>query len=124
VRATSELVVTTAGIVWLDPPSAPFAIGLAVAMVAVPLLFQPPWSSAICACAATPAGWPLLPRRPPGLVPIRAHAGEEAMKREHGERLLEWARAAWAGAAPPSPPRRCKRWWASGWPPGCCSTTW
>src|SRR5207244_13618754 len=26
-----------------------------------------------------------------------AHAGEDAMKREHGERLFEWARAAWAG---------------------------
>jgi ABC-type multidrug transport system fused ATPase/permease subunit len=32
-----------------------------------------------------------------GLVAIRAHAAEDAIKREHGERLAEWARAAWAG---------------------------
>ena len=41
VRAAGELVVTTAGIIWLHPPSAPIALALAAAMVALPLLFQP-----------------------------------------------------------------------------------
>ena len=99
IRATSELVITTAGIVWLDPRSAPIAIGLAVAMVAVPLLFQPALVERDLRMRSHAGGLArfyldaLL-----GLIPIRAHAGEDAMKREHGERLLEWARAAWAGA--------------------------
>jgi ATP-binding cassette subfamily B protein len=98
VRAASELAITTAGIIWLDPPSAPIALALAAAMVAVPLLFQPALVERDLRMRSHAGGLArfyldaLL-----GLVPIRAHAGEDAMKREHGERLFEWARAAWAG---------------------------
>jgi ATP-binding cassette subfamily B protein len=98
VRAGSELVVTTAGIIWLDPRSAPIALGLAAAMVAVPLLFQPALVERDLRMRSHAGG---LARfyldALMGLIPIRAHAGEDAMKREHGERLLEWAGAAWAG---------------------------
>jgi ABC-type bacteriocin/lantibiotic exporter with double-glycine peptidase domain len=98
VRAASELVVTTAGIVWLDPRSAPIAVGLAAAMVAIPLLFQPALVERDLRMRNHAGG---LARfyldALMGLVPIRAHAGEDAIKREHGERLFEWARAAWAG---------------------------
>jgi ATP-binding cassette subfamily B protein len=99
VRAGSELVVTTAGIVWLDPPSAPIALLLAAAMIGVPLLFQPALVERDLRMRSHAGG---LARfyldALMGLVPIRAHAGEDAMKREHGERLQEWAQAAWAGA--------------------------
>jgi ABC-type bacteriocin/lantibiotic exporter with double-glycine peptidase domain len=98
-RATCELLVTTVGIVWLHPPSAPFAIGLAVATVGIPLLFQPALIERDLRMRAHAGGLArfyldaLL-----GLVPIRAHAAEEAIKREHGDRLGEWARAAWSAA--------------------------
>jgi ATP-binding cassette subfamily B protein len=99
VRAASELLVATAGIIWLDPPSAPIALALAAAMVGVPLLFQPALVERDLRMRSHAGG---LARfyldALMGLVPIRAHAGEDAMKREHGERLHEWARAAWAGA--------------------------
>jgi ATP-binding cassette subfamily B protein len=99
VRAAAELVVTTAGIVWLHPPSAALAIGLAVAMVALPLLFQPALVERDLRMRSHAGGLArfyldaLL-----GLVAIRAHAAEPAVVREHDERLVEWARAAWAGA--------------------------
>jgi ABC-type bacteriocin/lantibiotic exporter with double-glycine peptidase domain len=99
VRTAAELVVTTAGIIWLHPPSAPMALALAGAMVAVPLLFQPVLVERDLRMRSHAGGLArfyldaLL-----GLVPIRAHAAEEAIKREHAERLAEWARAAWAGA--------------------------
>jgi ABC-type bacteriocin/lantibiotic exporter with double-glycine peptidase domain len=99
VRAASELAMTTAGIIWLDPPSAPIALLLAAAMVGVPLVFQPALVERDLRMRSHAGG---LARfyldALMGLIPIRAHAGEDAIKREHGERLGEWAQAAWAGA--------------------------
>src|SRR5439155_15058646 len=40
-RAVCELALTTAGIAWLDPKSAPLAVVSAVCAVLLPLLFQP-----------------------------------------------------------------------------------
>jgi ATP-binding cassette subfamily B protein len=99
VRAAGELVVTTAGIIWLHPPSAPQAIALAAATVAVPLVFQPALVERDLRMRTHAGGLArfyldaLL-----GLVAIRAHSAEHAVVREHDERLTEWARAAWAGA--------------------------
>jgi ATP-binding cassette subfamily B protein len=99
VRATCELAVTTAGIVWLHPPSAPIAVGLAAAMVVLPLLFQPTLVERDLRMRSHAGGLArfyldaLL-----GLVAIRAHSAEASVVREHDERLGEWARAAWAGA--------------------------
>jgi ABC-type bacteriocin/lantibiotic exporter with double-glycine peptidase domain len=99
IRATGELVVTTAGIVWLHPPSAPIAIGLAAAMVGVPLLFQPALVERDLRMRSHAGG---LARfyldALMGLVAIRAHAAETSLVREHDERLGEWASAAWASA--------------------------
>ena len=99
VRAAGELVVTTIGIAWLHPPSAPLAFALAGSMVALPLLFQPALVERDLRMRNHAGGLArfyldaLL-----GLVAIRAHAAEAAVAREHDGRLAEWARAAWAGA--------------------------
>jgi ABC-type bacteriocin/lantibiotic exporter with double-glycine peptidase domain len=98
VRALAELTVTTAGIIWLHPPSAPIALALAAAMVAVPLLFQPAMVERDLRMRSHAGG---LTRfyldALMGLVAIRAHAAETSVVREHDDRLGEWARAAWAG---------------------------
>ena len=99
VRAVGELLVTTAGIIWLHPPSAPLALALAGAMLILPLLFQPSLVERDLRMRNHAGGLArfyldaLL-----GLVAIRAHAAEPAVVREHDERLGEWARAAWAAA--------------------------
>lgn len=98
-RTACELVVTTAALAWLHPPSAPLAIALAAAMIVVPILFQPTLIERDLRMRDHAGGLvrfyldALL-----GLVSVRAHAAEDALKREHGDRLREWARAARAGS--------------------------
>jgi ATP-binding cassette subfamily B protein len=98
-RAAAELAATTAGIIWLHPPSAPIALLLATSMIGLPLLFQPALLERDLRMRSHAGGLAryyldaLL-----GLVAIRAHGAEPAVAREHDERLAEWARAAWAGA--------------------------
>jgi ABC-type bacteriocin/lantibiotic exporter with double-glycine peptidase domain len=98
-RALGELMVTTVGIIWLDPGSAPLALILAVSMVAIPLAFQPALVERDLRMRSHSAG---LARfyldALMGLTPIRAHAAERAILREHDDRLGEWARAAWESA--------------------------
>jgi len=89
-----EIVFTTAGILWLDPASAAIALLCAVAAVAIPLAGQPVLTERDLRLR-THAGAishfyldALL-----GLVAIRTHGGQEAVRREHGNRLEEWMRA-------------------------------
>jgi ABC-type bacteriocin/lantibiotic exporter with double-glycine peptidase domain len=94
IRAAFELVLTAAGIVWLDPASAPIAF-LAIALaVGLPLVFYPSLSE-LDLRVRTHAGAlsryyldALL-----GLVTIRAHAAERSVRREHEGLLVDWARA-------------------------------
>ena len=106
-RSSMELAVTTAAIVWLDPSSAPFAVAAALLALGVPLLWQPALierdlrvrthASALSRLALDA----LL-----GLMPVRTHAAERPMRREHESLLVEWGRAsrrlvraaAWADA--------------------------
>ncbi|MBV8732600.1 MAG: ATP-binding cassette domain-containing protein [Acidobacteriia bacterium] len=90
-----ELVLTAVGIAWIDPQSAPFAAAGAVAAVALPLTLQPAIAErdlrvrshigALCRYYLDA----LL-----GLVPIRVHGAQRAVRREHGSLLVEWAAAA------------------------------
>ncbi len=89
-----EIVFTTAGIVWLDPFSAPIALAAALAAVAIPLLSQPllierdlrlrTHSGALCHFYLDA----LL-----GLVAIHTHGAQPAVRRQHESLLAEWARA-------------------------------
>ena len=93
-RYSFEIVFTTAGIIWLDPFTAPIAIAAALAAVAIPILAQPllierdlrlrTHSGALTHFYLDA----LL-----GLVAIHTHGAQPAVRREHESLLAEWARA-------------------------------
>jgi ABC-type bacteriocin/lantibiotic exporter with double-glycine peptidase domain len=100
VRATLELVVTTAALAWLAPASAPLAVTLAAVMLLVPLVAQRSLTERDLrmrnhAGALTRFYLDALL----GLVAIRTHRAEDATAREHGERLREWRAAARAAVS-------------------------
>ena len=93
-RATFELLLTTAAIVWIDPASAPWAFASAAVALILPLIAQPPLverdlrvRSHLGALSRFYLDGLL------GLVAIRAHGAERNVRREHEGLLLEWARA-------------------------------
>ncbi len=93
-RYIFEIVFTTAGIIWLDPASAPIAILAAVAAIAIPLASEPLLMERDLRLR-THAGAlshfyldALL-----GLVAIHTHGGQAAVRREHESLLTDWARA-------------------------------
>ncbi|HTC37109.1 MAG TPA: ATP-binding cassette domain-containing protein [Bryobacteraceae bacterium] len=93
-RFLFEIAFTTAGIVWLDPASAPIAILAALAAIAIPLASQPLLMERDLRLR-THAGAlshfyldALL-----GLIAIHTHGGQSAMRREHESLLTDWARA-------------------------------
>jgi ABC-type bacteriocin/lantibiotic exporter with double-glycine peptidase domain len=93
-RYSFEIFFTTAGIIWLDPASAPIAICAALAALAIPLSSQPllmerdlrlrTHSGALTRFYLDA----LL-----GLVAIHTHGAQPAVRREHESLLTEWARA-------------------------------
>ncbi len=93
-RALLELVMTTAGIIWLDPRGAPLAIAVAVVAVGLPLAAMPVLQERDLRVRNHLGGLGrfylsgLL-----GLVPLRTHTAERAVRREHESLLLEWAKA-------------------------------
>jgi ATP-binding cassette subfamily B protein len=94
-RAAFTLVVTIAAIVWLSPSSRSLAIVAAALIVAIPVLGNRLLSERDLR-ARTHAGalsrfylGALL-----GLVPIRTHSAECAVRLEHEGLLVEWTRAA------------------------------
>jgi ABC-type bacteriocin/lantibiotic exporter with double-glycine peptidase domain len=93
-RYSFEIAFTAAGIIWLDPASAGLAILAALCTVAIPLLAQP-WLMERDLRFRTHTGAlthfyldALL-----GLVAIRTHGAQGALRREHESLLSEWARA-------------------------------
>ena len=93
-RGVFELVALTAGIVWLDPASAPAAIAAGLTAIALPVLAQPHLAERDLR-VRTHAGAltrfyldALL-----GLVPVRVHGADRAVRREHESLLTEWGRA-------------------------------
>jgi ATP-binding cassette subfamily B protein len=93
-RAGFELLFTVAGIAWLDPPSAPLAAAAAGLALLLPLFAQPALTERDLRVRSHLGAISrfyldsLL-----GLVALRAHGAERAVRREHESLLLEWARA-------------------------------
>lgn len=94
VRAGSSLLLTAAALAWLSPPSALLVALVATLAIVVPLLAHP-FLSERDLRVRTHAG--ALSRfymdALQGLVPIRTHSAEQAVRREHEGLLVEWTRA-------------------------------
>ncbi|MBV8577473.1 MAG: ABC transporter ATP-binding protein, partial [Acetobacteraceae bacterium] len=94
-QALLELLLTLAGIILIDPRDAGFAAGIAVAATGIPVLAQPfirERDLRVRSHIGALGGFYLDALL--GLVPIRAHRAERALRREHEALLVEWARAA------------------------------
>jgi ATP-binding cassette subfamily B protein len=93
-RAGFELVVTTVGLIWIDPRSAPLAVIAAAAAVGVPLLRQREIVERDLKQRSHNGALSrfyldaLL-----GLVPVRTHGAARALRREHESLLVEWVQA-------------------------------
>jgi ABC-type multidrug transport system fused ATPase/permease subunit len=93
-RVTFSLALTTVGIAWLDPASAPVAVLAAALAVAVPLCAQPVLVERNLrvrnhAGALSRFYFDALI----GLFAVRAHGAERAVRREHENLLIDWAGA-------------------------------
>lgn len=93
-RSVCTLALTTAGVIALDPAGATIALAVACFAVGLPLAVQPVLTEGDLR-VRTHAGSlgrfyldALL-----GLVAIRTHGAERAVRREHESLLVEWARA-------------------------------
>jgi ATP-binding cassette subfamily B protein len=94
VRSTLQLVLTAAGIAWLDPPGAPAALlaaGLALALplAAQPILVERDLKQRTHSGALSRFYLDALL----GLVAIRTHGAERSVRREHENLLVQWGRA-------------------------------
>lgn len=93
-RLIFVLWLTTAGMIWLDPAGAPVVLTVAAVALGVPLMMQ----TRLCERDLRIRNHngalgryyldALL-----GLVPIRTHGAERALRREHEGLLVEWMRA-------------------------------
>jgi ATP-binding cassette subfamily B protein len=93
-RSTFELVLTAVGIAWLDPASVPFAALAAGSAVGLPLLAQPllkEWDLRVRSHVGALGRFYLDALL--GLVAVRTHAAERAVRGEHQRLLAEWSRA-------------------------------
>ena len=92
-RSTFELALTTVGIIWLDPASAPLALLTAVLAVGLPLAAQPFLAERdLRARSHVGALSRFYLDALLGLVAVRAHGAERAVRREHESLLVEWMR--------------------------------
>jgi ABC-type bacteriocin/lantibiotic exporter with double-glycine peptidase domain len=93
-RSSFELVLTTAGIIWLDPASAPIAllaafIALAIPIAAQPILMERDLRLRTHSGALSHFYLDALL----GLFAIHSHGAQPAVRRSHESLLVEWARA-------------------------------
>jgi ABC-type bacteriocin/lantibiotic exporter with double-glycine peptidase domain len=94
VRSSFELLLTTTGIIWLAPASAPMALLAVLVAVGVPLLANPLLTERDLRVRTHVGALSrfyldaLL-----GLVAVRAHGAERAIRSEHEGLLVEWSRA-------------------------------
>jgi len=96
-RTTSEIVLTTAGIIWLNPASAALAIIASTVIIGLSLLTHP-WLKELDLRFRSHIGAlshfyldALL-----GLIPLRTHRAEKSLQREHESILVKWADAGMA----------------------------
>ena len=93
-RVGFELVLTTAAIVWLQPSTAPLALLVLGFAIAVPLVGQPLLQERDLRVRSHVGGLSrfyldaLI-----GLVPLRVHGAQHALRSEHEGLLSEWARS-------------------------------
>jgi ATP-binding cassette subfamily B protein len=89
-----ELVLTAAGIAWLDPRAAPLAALSAAIALFVPLVVQPPLHERdLRVRTHTGALGRYYLDALLGVTAIRCHGAERPIRREHEALLVEWARA-------------------------------
>lgn len=94
VRSMMELLVTTAGIIWLDPAGAWLALLVAVLSVGVPLALVPVLMERdlrVRTIAGALSRFYLDALL--GIAPVRAHGAERAVRREHEGVLTDWVRS-------------------------------
>ena len=93
-RAGFELLLVTAGIVWLDPNAAPAALTAAALAVGWPLLMHPEMAERDLRLRThTGALGRFYLDALLGLTAVRTHGAEVAVRREHDALLVEWSRA-------------------------------
>jgi len=96
-RSLFELMVTVAGIIWLDKSLAVPALIAASLAVGLPLVVQPLLTERdLRVRNHTGALSRFYLDALLGLVPVRTHRAERALRREHESLLVEWARASFA----------------------------
>jgi ABC-type bacteriocin/lantibiotic exporter with double-glycine peptidase domain len=94
-QALFELLLALGGVILIDPADAGLALATAVAAVAVPAAVQPlvrERDLRVRNHIGALGGFYLDALL--GLVPVRAHRAERAVRRQHESLLVEWARAA------------------------------
>lgn len=93
-RATFTLIFTVAAIAWLSPPSTLLVVMAATCAITAPLISNPVLAERDLR-VRTHAG--ALSRfyldAFQGIIPIRTHSAERAVRREHEGLLVEWTRA-------------------------------
>jgi ATP-binding cassette subfamily B protein len=93
-RSIFGLAFTTGAIIWLDPASAPIALLTASISIALPLLTQPFLIERdLRVRTHTGALSRYYLDAMLGLIPVRVHGAERAVRREHESLLVEWARS-------------------------------
>jgi ABC-type bacteriocin/lantibiotic exporter with double-glycine peptidase domain len=96
-RSVFELMVTVAGIIWLDRALATPALVAASLAVGLPLVVQPLLTERdLRVRNHTGALSRFYLDALLGLVPVRTHKAERALRREHESLLVEWARASFS----------------------------
>jgi ATP-binding cassette subfamily B protein len=93
-RVAFELLLTTIGIVWLDPAAAPLALAAAALALAWPLSAQPVLAEHdLRVRTHTGALGRFYLDALLGLTAVRTHGAERPVRGEHEGLLVEWARA-------------------------------
>jgi ATP-binding cassette subfamily B protein len=96
-RSVFELVVTAAGIIWLDPRLALPTLVAAALAAGLPAMVQPVLTERdLRMRSQTGALGRFYLDALLGLVPVLTHRAERALRREHESLLVEWAHAAFA----------------------------
>jgi ABC-type multidrug transport system fused ATPase/permease subunit len=91
IRVAFQLLLTTIGVVWLDPLSAPIAILATIIFVAISFFTRPLLDERDLRLRTQIGGLSrfyldgLL-----GLIPARTHSAERAMRRQHEGQLVDW----------------------------------
>ncbi|HJS85230.1 MAG TPA: cysteine peptidase family C39 domain-containing protein [Acetobacteraceae bacterium] len=93
-QALSELLLTLGGIILIDPSDTGLALAIAVAAIGVPAAAQPLMQERdLRVRNHTGALGGFYLDALIGLVPVRVHRAERAVRRQHEGLLVEWARA-------------------------------